>query len=1426
MRLATVIASSYNESAQLAGLPSALNGAQLIQQRLGAPETGLLVRRLSADRDLPEQLQRTLDELPAPPTSILVYFSGYLAQLGDRPPALVLNAPRLRAYSLIKLCGLLRERTATSFVLLDAVPMVDEGRTLHQVADAVGDAFDEHLEAVGGLLGMNAPASVSNQPRSDFCLLVLQSLEWLRTVGGPGTPVTVKDLFQLLSLGQKRLGGLEAIRYYPTANDFVLFAGGTQASLPPQADPQNSHIAVPVGSTTLSVPPARESGDSPQPSDRTLPPGRSSAPPFSMATEMRAIHAARSERIAPPQESGSVGQPYGQPAPTLSPSGSSPPGGQPPAPYGSGFAPHPGLGQGSAMASRPPSPLTAVTPTPYHPSPHGTWPPHPGQPPQHGGQLGQRAHAGPVPAQGPSGPAPQYLQPQQPYARVPGWQQGPAPAGADPQHPAAPFYPQKYPPAGPNASPSSPQPGSSQHVGAQPYSQRHYPGGPQPAAPPQAQYQPAPPQTHQPPSVPAQQPYPGPQPAPFAAYQAPYQAPAPQHFTPAPYPSSPPPQGFPGQQPSTGLQATGPHSPAAPALFPEHAPAALGAPPAADPGLSPPSPPQYLPSPPAAAVGAARAALLSPPETDLRSSGEPPPVPVVLGVEGLQQEPGTSVPPAPTPEPPDLPEEPDGSNRSDTDITTPEPGVSEIEAFEAAAALIESAFGSEGERGELTPFPEPTGPQANLAPEPAEQAALTSQLESPEPPEQPAQPAPQDQELATAPGLAQQAEASPQPEEPAADPGPDPETVEGRLALGERAIGVEDHEGAIGHFGQALWLLGEGDPALETELHVKIGDALRRVGRPDQALAHYESALRIDPECAEALLWATEMLCLRGEFERVEDLHQRRLAALVDDHARAEVLEARVALWLDHAKDLRRGRQALEDLLIVRPGDVTLVERLIAILDSLGEDAEAVNERHELGSRLTDDPERAARHLFDAAVIAREKLRDRDLAVELGQQAIRTDPHQFAALELVAALLAENLDWSGLADVYEEVLGRLADEQAIREVAMKLGTLYRQELDSPRAAAEAFEKALALDPHNPALHLELVRLYTDTVQPERAMDRCTLAIRLDPRNTEAYHFACELFARAGKPDQAWAAAAVLDLLGEADINESLLAETHRPDGLLPVQSTVEEAHWQAKLFYPERSFPICRVLDLIVDPAIDYRLATLTRERKLFVPDPSLRQDPASSTTMLSRSLTWTSRLLGIPAPDLYVYPAVKGEMTSTPAATPTALVSKSLGSGLSLQQLAFLWGRHLTFFRPEHYVLVYYPTVQELAALVLAAFVATDFTPRKVRFYDRNTKKLAGRLHRKLAPERLAELKEVTSELSLASAGNEMLAWARSIELAAGRAGLLACGDIGIARDMIERYPVGGQTSPFDQVSDLMRFSVSDQYAELRRHLGISVKS
>jgi len=242
--------------------------------------------------------------------------------------------------------------------------------------------------------------------------------------------------------------------------------------------------------------------------------------------------------------------------------------------------------------------------------------------------------------------------------------------------------------------------------------------------------------------------------------------------------------------------------------------------------------------------------------------------------------------------------------------------------------------------------------------------------------------------------------------------------------------------------------------------------------------------------------------------------------------------------------------------------------------------------------------------------------------------------------------------------------------------------------------------------------------------------------------------------------------------------------------------------------------------------AIAHRLEVLTRARQLPTLDPSLRLDPQTSTTMLARSFLWTVQVLGIPQPLLYVHPSLEVGLVAPPALEPASVVNRALGSGLDLRELSFLWGRHLTIFRPDFRLLTFFPTVDLLAHLTAAAALAAEWTDRKASFVEPATAELARRIHEDLGEDGRGDLVAASAEVQRGDVAARLLDWARGVELTAARVGLVACGDVSVAAALTERFPVGGHTSVFDQVNALLGFTADDEYAALREHLGVTVRA
>lgn len=327
----------------------------------------------------------------------------------------------------------------------------------------------------------------------------------------------------------------------------------------------------------------------------------------------------------------------------------------------------------------------------------------------------------------------------------------------------------------------------------------------------------------------------------------------------------------------------------------------------------------------------------------------------------------------------------------------------------------------------------------------------------------------------------------------------------------------------------------------------------------------------------------------------------------------------------------------------------------------------------------------------------------------------------------------------------------------------------------------------------------------------------------DPEDPEGYRFLLRHFERKGDADAAYRAALCLEALGEADINESMLVSTHRPEGLQAVRGTLSYTDWNERLCVGVRQADTTALLRSIADvlPSVGFQHARRQRrDRELPL---EARQDLEKSTTTLAKTLLWTSRLLCVQAPELYVLSDLPGSLGLAPGPErPDLVCSRALGSGFSLPELAFLWARELAFVRPEQLALCYFTEVGELAQLLLGALALGGAT--RMRAIDGDAKRVASALKREVRGAAFDSLQTAAVRLDPTDVGRLAVDFVREAELVAGRVGLVACGNLDAALSLERRFPRGAVTTPSERRADLLRFTVSAELGQIRAALGVAV--
>ncbi len=304
--------------------------------------------------------------------------------------------------------------------------------------------------------------------------------------------------------------------------------------------------------------------------------------------------------------------------------------------------------------------------------------------------------------------------------------------------------------------------------------------------------------------------------------------------------------------------------------------------------------------------------------------------------------------------------------------------------------------------------------------------------------------------------------------------------------------------------------------------------------------------------------------------------------------------------------------------------------------------------------------------------------------------------------------------------------------------------------------------------------------------------------------------------RQGRNDAAYCVAhAGIQLLGDlAPESTREYALIYRPPRPRRAATPLDDATWVKLLYHPDD--------DLYVGKVFEAVLAPLRRARAQPVAKFGLRPRdaiaPGTSSVALVRALGTAAFALNVPPPLIFARPAQPGSLTHIPSDPIATVAGADALTGRALEDLAFLAGHHMTFYRPDHYALVLYDSLPELTTLFLAVLVLGGAEIEVPAAAARTARELEQVVRD--APATRALVRRVVQLFVARGDAVDIHRWARGVQLTAARAGLLLSADLTAARRCL---PQLGNV-PDDAMADLMAFAMSDAYFTLRLSSGIAL--
>jgi len=214
--------------------------------------------------------------------------------------------------------------------------------------------------------------------------------------------------------------------------------------------------------------------------------------------------------------------------------------------------------------------------------------------------------------------------------------------------------------------------------------------------------------------------------------------------------------------------------------------------------------------------------------------------------------------------------------------------------------------------------------------------------------------------------------------------------------------------------------------------------------------------------------------------------------------------------------------------------------------------------------------------------------------------------------------------------------------------------------------------------------------------------------------------------------------------------------------------------------------------------------------------------DVMNTTVAFARTFGFATQVLSMPlTPRLFVCPDRQGGLAYATTLPPASVCGSALLSGVNPLEVIFIVGKHLSYYRGEHYIRAMFQTKDELK-LVLAAGMQIA----GVEINDATVDQLAKQIRASMQPADVELLNSIGKKFVEAGARTDVKKWMRTVELTGCRAGFLLCNSLEIAARMVQAEPPMGavELTPKEKIEDLLLFSISEQYFRLRDALGIRI--
>jgi tetratricopeptide (TPR) repeat protein/tRNA A-37 threonylcarbamoyl transferase component Bud32 len=607
----------------------------------------------------------------------------------------------------------------------------------------------------------------------------------------------------------------------------------------------------------------------------------------------------------------------------------------------------------------------------------------------------------------------------------------------------------------------------------------------------------------------------------------------------------------------------------------------------------------------------------------------------------------------------------------------------------------------------------------------------------------------------------------------------------------------------------------------------RLGESLRQAGQLADAKKPLTDAADADPGSAAPLIALAKIAEAEESWADAIKLKTRQLDIASGDE-RVELLTEIGDICGEKLNDRAGAAKSFVAALEDRPDDRKLLSKLMQLYSEEKDWTKLVEVVLRL-AEFVDDPKQKVKYLHTAAIVTARQVGDVDRALEFYEQVLKLEPRFDKALNEAVDLERERGNWQGVERVLRRRLDaatEVNDMTAMLDSFEQLGKLYEKNLGLTDQAIDAYEAAQTLDPDNKDRSEHLGALYA--TDPEKYLDKAVasqaLLLRQNPFRAESYKALRRLYTETKQADASWSLCQALSVLHLAEPDEERFYKRMKSDTAAPAQSTLSDDDWLSLLMHPDAD-PLLTSVFALIEPAVIARRSQSAQELGY---DTSYLVDLTQHPAPVCQSLYYAAGVLGMPVPPAFENPNDRGGISFLFMYEPALSLGRTaLLDDVPLQPAAFIAGQQLTYLRPGLYLRQLLATGTVLKAWLFAAIKLTSpqfpVSPELEGAVIEATHALEAGV---TGPAR-DHLTRAVAKLLTSGTALDLKRWVRGVDLTADRVGFLLAHDLETATQIIKASDEASSSAPTDErFKELVLFSVSSQYFELRRQLGIAVDS